>query len=1103
MPPRGAARESRAMQTRIPLALALALLLALAAAPARAALPAALPSVPSGARPGPDVLYAPAPPAPQLENRDPRFTAPPLLVSGTEAYVDGEYLYQDYLYDDYGSDTDGAGGIPLSARAGDVDYPTDLARYGNNAADIVEFRIKVSPTEVAYRITLNTLLQVDSTIVTIAFDTDRNPLTGVATLPRDPGAPFPGTDEVVTTWGSGAEHTRFLPAVVTTPLAVATDLEANQITITVPRTVSNPSGTWRAIVAAGLYDPVSGGWLRPQQSADATHPGGAGPLDLAPSGIFNQAFRFNEFAPLLTTRDVPPDAGQAVAIRNKTPQTYQHAIDFDALTAGVVSSTVPATGFQVRIFPSRLQRGEGKGTVSSVGALTDPFPQYRGQLQPYALYVPSSYVPGTPAPLTLLLHSLGEHHWQYLGSTLVRQIGEERGNFIATSESRGSNGWYLHEGEYDVFEMWNDIAAHFDLDPDRAVCSGYSMGGYATYRLPTLYPGLIAKGFSQVGPPANGIWVPPAAPTGGIETLSNLWLENARNIPYLNVVASADELVPLPGPRAQNLGAPEIGVVGFDQLGYRFRFLIFSPSDHLAQAAAGYNYPFAADFLGDGLVDRNPAHVTFAYLPATDDAGLGLIHDHAYWISEVSLRDLTAGATPAKGVIDVLSRGFGDGDPPGAPGATVGAVAPFTYVETNRMWGATPAIPVENVADVALTNVAAARLDLARAALDPGAILTLQCTSDGAARLTLDGAFPPGRVVYEDGVIVSDGSAGPGGGSVPVASGAHTYVIAPPPTCGAVPASGCRQTTMPGKALLELRNTSPDTKDSLLWKWTRGAATAAADFGDPLTSTSYGLCLYDGTGVLLADAAAPAGGACAGGRPCWRASRSGFRYVDKDSDAERAAAGAAEGRRGRQGADRGEGQRAAARAPVAAALAAARDRAAHHQRGRMLAGDVPCDAARYRRPVQGKVGLIAGRLVLAVVERDALPLGEDVGLERLQARVVVVQRLAAHGVLDAPVDHVAQQRDAAELHLELGVRLGMRIGGVRMAHVARHADRAAERLRVVEDVIALAHEVVGRRLPDGLVALRERAVGLHLHAGSGARGLLRRRRLRGAGGRGV
>src|SRR5688572_14029716 len=95
-----------------------------------------LPSVSSGARPGPDVLYAAAPAAPQLENRNARFSAAPVLVSGHEAYVDGEYLYQDHIYDDYGSDTNGTGGTSLSPRRGDINYPTNFARYAGNAADL-------------------------------------------------------------------------------------------------------------------------------------------------------------------------------------------------------------------------------------------------------------------------------------------------------------------------------------------------------------------------------------------------------------------------------------------------------------------------------------------------------------------------------------------------------------------------------------------------------------------------------------------------------------------------------------------------------------------------------------------------------------------------------------------------------------------------------------------------------------------------------------------------------------------------------------------------------------------------------------------------------
>jgi hypothetical protein len=735
---------------------------------------ASLPTVSSGARPGPDVLYAPPPAAPQLENRDPRFRAAPLLVSGHEAYVDGEYLYQDFLYDDFGSNTDGLGALPLSPRAGDITYPTNPARYGNNAADLVEFRVAVNSTEVAYRITLNTLLEADSTIVAVAFDTDRNALTGAATLPRDPGAPFPGTDEVIFVWGTAAEHVRLTLIPTTTPLSVTTDLEANQLTVVVPRTVSNPTTVWRTTVATGLYDPMTGGWLRPGSSATATTPGGANVLDLAPCGIFNLGFRFSE--PMLGS-DTPPDSSQATAIQTKTPTTFAYDIDFAALTAGTNGSTVPASGTQIRIFASRLALGEGREEVSANPADPGPFPQYRGQLQPYSLYVPTTYTPGVPAGLTLNLHSLGEHYWQYHGSTMVQQIGEGRGNFVATSLSRGPDGWYQHEAEYDVFEMWADIAAHFTLDADRVASSGYSMGGYATYRLPTLYPDLFGKAFTQVGPPGDGIWTPPGDPTGGIETLTNLWLENARNTPYLNVAASADELVPIVGPRAQNLGAPEFSIRGFDQLGYRFRFLVVSPSDHFAMAAAGYDFPFAAAFLGDAFVDRNPAHVTFAYVPAADDVALGLVHDHGYWVSGVRLADETPGATPAKGVVDARSRGFGVGDPTSTAGTDAGTFSIFTYVETNRTWGPPPATPVENQLDASLTNVSAARIDLARAALTPASELIVATNADAPAALALDGGpFPACSVVLEDGEVLGL-LPDPTGVTLPVAAGTHTYTV--------------------------------------------------------------------------------------------------------------------------------------------------------------------------------------------------------------------------------------------------------------------------------------------------------------------------------------
>jgi hypothetical protein len=111
-----------------------------------------------------------------------------------------------------------------------------------------------------------------------------------------------------------------------------------------------------------------------------------------------------------------------------------------------------------------------------------------------------------------------------------------------------------------------------------------------------------------------------------------------------------------------------------------------------------------------------------------------------------------------------------------------------------------------------------------------------------------------------------------------------TFTTPPVAACGTAPASGCRLPIVAGKASLQVTDKMPDTKDRLQWKWQKGAATTVADFGDPTTTTGYGLCVYDGTGALLSEAAIPAGGTCnaKSPRPCWRASRSGFRYVDRD-----------------------------------------------------------------------------------------------------------------------------------------------------------------------------------------------------------------------------
>ena len=116
----------------------------------------------------------------------------------------------------------------------------------------------------------------------------------------------------------------------------------------------------------------------------------------------------------------------------------------------------------------------------------------------------------------------------------------------------------------------------------------------------------------------------------------------------------------------------------------------------------------------------------------------------------------------------------------------------------------------------------------------------------------------------------------------------QTDVPSPTPTsiepgCGDAPQPGCRTPALSGRALVQLRDRSPDSGDLAVWKWIGGTATLKSDFGDPLGATDYRLCVYDASTAsrLVLAAQAPSGGTCAG-KPCWADTSYGFRYTDKE-----------------------------------------------------------------------------------------------------------------------------------------------------------------------------------------------------------------------------
>src|ERR1700704_1970370 len=159
--------------------LALGAMLAVPAGALAASLPAREGSAP---RPGPSVLYERPARSPQLENESGSiWHAPPILVSGASAYRQGEFLYQGYVYDDHGAKLvtdpsnpmhspggDSSGGDLFSAPDGTYDYPSGPG-YDENAANLVELRVKPLAAATALRVTLNTLEKPELVATAIAI----------------------------------------------------------------------------------------------------------------------------------------------------------------------------------------------------------------------------------------------------------------------------------------------------------------------------------------------------------------------------------------------------------------------------------------------------------------------------------------------------------------------------------------------------------------------------------------------------------------------------------------------------------------------------------------------------------------------------------------------------------------------------------------------------------------------------------------------------------------------------------------------------------------------------------------------------------------------
>ncbi|MFL5868034.1 MAG: glucodextranase DOMON-like domain-containing protein, partial [Thermoleophilaceae bacterium] len=695
---------------------------------------ARLPEVRSGHRPGPDVLYRGPARAPQLENASP-WTAQPILVSGAAAYSSGEYLYQDHLYDDHGAagtpdptDPFNAAVFAFSPKKGTVTYPTDPV-FANNAADLVELRVKPLADSTAFRVTLNTLKDPARTAFTIALGSSST----TRTWPHGAGVRSPAA-LFLTVHGTTAELRDAGTNAVKAPAPTATvDLRRRQFDVRVPHAAWNPgTGVVRMAAGVGLWNAAAGSYLAPQVGpASSTRPGGGAASGAA---LFNLAFRFDEPLPKINSPGVANTIAEGSVGEAKDATWWRERAQAEALASGDVShffanvdfaklaartdddSRVPKSGPMDRILASHFSLGDG------VDYSVRCFPSApaggckgttRGQLQPYSLYVPHKAPPRGGWGITLLMHGLSANHNEFLDSHHAAEFGERGAGTVAVAPyGRGPDGFYTGYAEADVFEVWSDVARHYPVDSNWAAPSGYSMGGIGTFRLAARWPDLFGRAFPVVGYASD----------------SRDQLASLRNLPIMFWNAGQDELV--------GLELSEPSRMAVQQAGLRYEQWLFNPAGHVT---LGNNdeYGPAASFLGRHRAPQSPAHDTYVLDPSEDDRAAGLVADHAYWLS--GLRTRGSGT----GTIDALSHAFGVGDPPVQPqppgGGTLngGSHGPLPYVRRSQTWGRSPRIRKADRLDLHVKNISSATLDLRRAHLD--CAVDVHLTSDGPFRLRLRG----------------------------------------------------------------------------------------------------------------------------------------------------------------------------------------------------------------------------------------------------------------------------------------------------------------------------------------------------------------------------
>jgi pimeloyl-ACP methyl ester carboxylesterase len=640
----------------------------------------------------------------------------------------------------------------LAPPRGTYTYPSGAA--ARNGADIFRVAIGLTETHTWWRVDWNTLLDPSVPIALFTFDTDRGQ---VATdqWPAGAGVRSAGIDLALLVSAAGARLID-LTTHTSTPIEHTVDVASRSFLAQIPRTLVDPTGTWSVRLVAGLANDAGDGF--------ADVPGIRGALPGQPN-VYNVAFRTHEQEK--AHLNFWSDQAQAAALTDGDVTQFSLAVPWEDLGDRATTDEPVVRGTSTRWYVSSVELGQG---VAETNVLSTE-PQFLGRVQPYSVCLPATYAPGRKLPLTLLLHSLalGQNQFAAIDPRLLHQVCDGRDSVVATPLARGPSCWYFDEGELDVWEVWARVAEQLRTDPNRTVIAGYSMGGYAAYKLGLTYPEVFAQAVVLAGPPTCGVRLLPDVdipadldPNSHCAREGETWplLVNGRWLPFVIAHGVLDELVPITSVLPQ--------VLELDRLGYRYRFSVYPFEDHIAWVLEDkFNDPIS--HMGTGLRQGDPGHITFAWYPQLVRHDLGIGPHQLWWLSELTADPQTTATRGAIASVD--ARSYARPDPTRTTRRHRGFepdldLSPGLYTE--NLWRIGPAVDPLPYLTLKLTRVAGLAVDVARAGLASLPASAINIITDTPVLVTLT-ALP------SEATVVIDGQ--PAGPSVAVPVGRHTITL--------------------------------------------------------------------------------------------------------------------------------------------------------------------------------------------------------------------------------------------------------------------------------------------------------------------------------------